>query len=121
MSELLTKLKDSLTSKTALQEKQVQKYSLEADNYSREMSLYIERLFSQADVLDKRIAAYDNKIKAANEQLRIKSELYDSGMILEYELTEAKVTLKKLEAERTQLVCDRDRVLYCLLNSVYRG
>ena len=42
-------------------------------------------------------------------------------MILEYELTEAKTTLKELEAERTQLVCDRDRVLYCLNNTVYRG
>ncbi|MBQ5316917.1 MAG: hypothetical protein J6I96_05125 [Oscillospiraceae bacterium] len=34
---------------------------------------------------------------------------------------QAKAAVKKLTAERTQLVCDRDRVLYCLNNTVYRG
>ena len=72
-------------------------------------------------MLDKIITACDKQIAAAKENIRIKTELYDSGMILEYELTEAKVTLKKLDAERTQFVCDRDRVLYCLDNRVYRG
>ncbi len=119
LAEKLDKLRESLSAKRDLQEKQAQKYELQAENYRRELQLYTERLFSQAEVLTEKIAAYDSQISAANEQIRIQTELYNSGMILEHELTEAKVTLKKLTAERTQLICDRDRTLYCLNNGVY--